>query len=123
VIGSVVQRQLWLVNNVPDMTKTAAYDIARREFYRLRLRQEIEQRVAAEEAEANGAVFGPRMLDVSMGLEDKIYEDWKSWAKIQAQVLDQRAAAFVGAPEVALPTDDSSSAAGPQPEAEAENEA
>lgn len=101
-----MQRQLWLLNNVPDMSKTAAYDIARREFYRLRLRQEIEQRVAAEEAEATGAVFGPRMLDVSMGLEDKVYEEWKSWAKTQAQVLDQKNAAFVGAPEVALPADE-----------------
>lgn len=103
----MVQRQLWLLNNVPDMTKTAAYDIARREFYRLRLRQEIEQRVAAEEAEATGAVFGPRMLDVSMALEGKVFEDWKVWAKTQAQVFDQRQAAFVGAPEVAIPADDS----------------
>lgn len=104
---SVVQRQLWLLNNVPDMTKTAAYDIARREFYRLRLRQEIEQRVAAEEAEATGAVFGTRMLDVSMALEGKVFENWKVWAKSQAQILDQKQAAFVGAPEVAIPADDS----------------
>lgn len=103
----MVQRQLWLLNNVPDMTKTAAYDIARREFYRLRLRQEIEQRVAAEEAEATGAVFGPRMLDVSMALEGKVFENWKAWAKTQAQILDQKTAAFVGAPEVAIPADDS----------------
>lgn len=103
------------------MTKTKAYDIARREFYRLRLRQEIEQRVAAEEAEATGAVFGPRMLDVSMGLEDKVFEDWKAWAKTQAQVLDQKAAAFVGAPEAALPTDDNSILT-PGPEAEAESQ-
>jgi small subunit ribosomal protein S23 len=103
----VVQRQLWLLNNVPDITKTAAYDIARREFYHLRLRQEIEQRVAAEEAEATGAVFGTRMLDVSMALEGKVFEDWKVWAKTQSQILDQKAAAFVGAPEVAIPADDS----------------
>lgn len=103
----MVQRQLWLLNNVPDLTKTAAYDIARREFYRLRLRQEIEQRVAAEEAEATGAVFGSRMLDISMALEGKVYEDWKVWAKTQAQILDQKQAAFVGAPEVAIPADDS----------------
>lgn len=102
----MIQRQLWLLNNVPDMTKTAAYDIARREFYRLRLKEEIEQRVAAEEAEATGAMFGPRMLDVSMALEDKVYEDWKGWARTQAQVLDQKTAAFVGAPEVAIPSDD-----------------
>ncbi|KAH8697193.1 37S ribosomal protein Rsm25 [Talaromyces proteolyticus] len=118
---SVVQRQLWLLNNVPDMTKAAAYDIARREFYRLRLKQEIEQRVAAEEAEATGAIFGPRMLEVSMKLEDKVYENWKTWAKAEAQVLDQKQAAFVGAPEAVLPADDDSNTLSPaEPGSEAD---
>jgi small subunit ribosomal protein S23 len=103
----VVQRQLYLLNNVPDMTKSAAYDIARREFYQLRLREDIERRVAAEEAEATGAVFGPTMLEVGMELENQQFEKWKQWAKVQAQVLDQRTAAFVGAPETATPPDDS----------------
>ncbi|PYH73880.1 mitochondrial 37S ribosomal protein mS23 [Aspergillus vadensis CBS 113365] len=97
---SVVQRQLWLLNNVPDMTKSAAYDIARREFYRLRLQEDIERRVAAEEAEATGAVFGPTRLQIGMDLENKEYERWKEWAKLQAQLSDQRMAAFLGAPEV-----------------------
>ncbi|CRG85391.1 37S ribosomal protein S25, mitochondrial [Talaromyces islandicus] len=121
---SVVQRQLWLLNNVPDITKTEAYDIARREFYQLRLREEIAQRVAVEEAEAYGANFGPRMLEVGRKLEDNVYEDWKAWAKTQAQVLDQRQAAFVGAPEAALPRDDADEGAsnpiGADPESEVE---
>ncbi|KAJ8242767.1 hypothetical protein LV156_000377 [Aspergillus fumigatus] len=102
---SVVQRQLWLLNNVPDMTKSAAYDIARREFYRLRLQEDIERRVAAEEAEATGATFGPSLLEVGMELENQEYERWKAWAKMEAQLLDQKTAAFTGAPEIAAADD------------------
>lgn len=107
MLFSVVQRQLYLLNNVPNMTKSTAYDIARREFYRLRLREDIERRVAAEEAEATGATFGPSMLEVSMELENKEVERWKVWARTQAQLLDQRNAAFIGAPEIALSGDES----------------
>lgn len=98
---SVVQRQLWLLNNVPDITKTAAYDIARREFYKLRLQEDIERRVAAEEAEATGANFGPSYLEIGMDLENQQYEKWKAWAKTEAQIFDQRAAALSGGPEIA----------------------
>ncbi|KAA8649117.1 hypothetical protein EYZ11_000649 [Aspergillus tanneri] len=97
---SVVQRQLWLLNNVPNMTKSMAYDIARSEFYRLRLQEDIERRVSAEEAEATGATFGPTRLEIGMELENKEYERWKEWAKVEAQIQGQRAAAFVGAPEI-----------------------
>ncbi|OJJ44705.1 hypothetical protein ASPZODRAFT_134800 [Penicilliopsis zonata CBS 506.65] len=96
---SVVQRQLWLLNNVPDMTKSDAYDTARREFYRLRLQEDIERRVAAEEAEATGAVFGPSRLEIGMQLENQQFETWKTWAKSEAALQSQKMAAFVGAPE------------------------
>ncbi|KAE8353899.1 37S ribosomal protein S25, mitochondrial [Aspergillus coremiiformis] len=96
---SVIQRQLWLLNNIPDMTKSAAYDIARREFYRLRLQEDIERRVAVEEAEATGAIFGPTRLEIGMELENKEYERWKAWAKSETQGREQRAGAFAGAPE------------------------
>lgn len=97
----MVQRQLWLLNNTPDITKTEAYDIARREFYRLRLQEDIERRVAAEEAEATGAEFQPRMLDLGMELENEEFERWKEWAQMEAQLLNQKAASFSGAPESA----------------------
>lgn len=97
----MVQRQLWLLNNVPDITKSAAYDIARREFYRLRLQEDIERRIAAEEAEATGAQFGPTMLEVGMELENQQYNQWQDWAKHEAQVLNQRSASLSGAPELA----------------------
>ena len=83
------------------MTKSAAYDIARREFYRLRLKEDIERRVAAEEAEATGANFGPSYLEIGMQLENEQHERWKAWARTEAQVIDQRAASLSGAPEIA----------------------
>ncbi|OJJ03676.1 hypothetical protein ASPVEDRAFT_152142 [Aspergillus versicolor CBS 583.65] len=89
---SVVQRQLWLLNNVPNMTKSRAYDVARREFYRLRLQEDIERRVAAEEAQATGATFGPTRLEIGMQLENQQHEIWKQWAKTEAQVVDQASA-------------------------------
>ncbi|KAJ5907769.1 37S ribosomal protein S25 [Penicillium taxi] len=97
---SVVQRQLWLLNNVTDMTKSAAYDIARREFYKLRLQEDIERRVAAEEAEATGANFGPSYLEIGMELENQQHEKWKDWARTQAQLFDQQTASLAGAPEI-----------------------
>lgn len=76
------------------MTKGAAYDIARREFYRLRLREDIERRVAAEEAEAFGADFGPSRLEIGMQLENEEFERWKKWARMEAQAqLNQEATA------------------------------
>ncbi|KAL4921246.1 mitochondrial ribosomal protein S25 [Aspergillus aurantiobrunneus] len=94
---SVVQRQLWLLNNVPDMTKSHAYDIARREFYRIRLQEDIERRVAAEEAEATGATFGPTRIEIGMELENQQYEIWKQWAKTEAQIVDQASVSSEGA--------------------------
>lgn len=82
---SVVQRQLWLLHNVPNMSKGNAYDIARREFYQLRQREDIARRVAAEEAEATGASFGPSRLEIGMQLENEEYERWKEWAKSEVQ--------------------------------------
>ncbi|KAJ5747768.1 uncharacterized protein N7511_009464 [Penicillium nucicola] len=98
---SVVQRQLWLLNNVPDISKSASYDIARREFYRLRLKEDIQRRVAAEEATAYGAEFGPSYMDIGMQHESEQYDKWAAWARNQAQLMGQRVAALSGAPELA----------------------
>ncbi|KAL4809024.1 37S ribosomal protein S25, mitochondrial [Aspergillus unguis] len=100
---SVVQRQLWLLQNVPKMTKNDAYDIARREFYRLRLEEDIERRVAAEEAQATGANFGPTYLEVGMELENKEYENWKQWAKMEANIVDQGSTPESNAESASLP--------------------
>lgn len=94
---SVVQRQLWLVDNVPEMSNNQAYDIARKEFYALRHEEEVERRIAKEEAMWTGAYFGKGILEVGMELEDKTYESWKAWANKEVEAIDrQRDAAYTG---------------------------
>ena len=39
-----------------------------------------------------GAWFGPGPLEVSMELENKIYNNWKTWAMEQVEVEAQRGA-------------------------------
>lgn len=68
------------MHNDTELTKEQAYDIARREFYRLRREEDIERRVAREEARMVGAYFGKSALQVGMELEDEQYEIWKKWA-------------------------------------------
>jgi small subunit ribosomal protein S23 len=114
---SVVQRQLWLLNNVPDMTESTAYDIARREFYRLRLQEDIQRRVAAEEAEAYGAEFGPSYMEIGMKLENEQYDKWVTWARSAAQGQDQRKAALTGAPDLGESAADESELDVEEPEA------
>ncbi|KAI1381638.1 mitochondrial ribosomal protein [Hypoxylon crocopeplum] len=91
---SVVQRQLWMMHNVPDITKEQAYDIVRREFYALRQEEEVERRIAKEEAQMVGAYFGKSFSQVGMQLEDEQFEKWKKWAgkQIDAVQTEQDAA-------------------------------
>ncbi|KAF3491881.1 mitochondrial 37S ribosomal protein RSM25 [Arthroderma uncinatum] len=93
---SVVQRQLHLLNTVPDITKEAAYDIARREFYKIRLQEDVERRIAQEEARATGAYFGLDMITVGMELENQEYDRWKTWAETEVIMQQGRSAAFAG---------------------------
>ncbi|ROW06848.1 hypothetical protein VMCG_03966 [Cytospora schulzeri] len=84
---SVVQRQLWLMENTENLTKEQAYDIARKEFYNIRQQEDIQRRVAQEEARMVGGYFGKTRLQVSMELEDAMYEKWKKWAEGEALKL------------------------------------
>ena len=85
---SVVQRQLWLMET-QGMERDAAYDRTRHEFYRLRQEEQVEQRMALEEARYVGAYFGLNRLEVGMQLEDREFEAWKIWA---AEEVDKAAA-------------------------------
>lgn len=76
----------------PYITKSHAYDLARKEFYHHRHLQDVERRIAKEEALHVGAWFGPGPLDISMHLEDKIVENWKRWALEQVELESQRSA-------------------------------
>ena len=92
--SSVVQRQLWLRHNVLGISPAQAYDQARKEFYELRLQEEVDRRVAKEEATSTGASFGPSALDIGMDLEDKEYENWKLWAQNEVDALAQKRTAM-----------------------------
>lgn len=93
---SVVQRQLWLLENVPGMTQKSAYDKARKEFYDLRYSEEIERRISREEALFVGAHFGPGPNEWGMEIEDKMYASWRTWAakKIDDLQLKQEAGLY-----------------------------
>ncbi|KAI0008444.1 mitochondrial ribosomal protein [Xylariaceae sp. FL0662B] len=84
---SVVQRQLWMMDNVPGITKEKAYDIARREFYALRQEEEVERRIAKEEARMVGAYFGKSYLQIGVELEGEQYEAWKKWASKEIEFV------------------------------------
>ncbi|KAI1343845.1 mitochondrial ribosomal protein [Xylariaceae sp. FL0016] len=91
----VVQRQLWMMHNVPGITRSEAYDIVRREFYKLRQAEEIEARIAKEEAQMVGAYFGKNFLQVGSQLEDQQFEYWKKWAGKQIDLVQaERNAAY-----------------------------
>jgi small subunit ribosomal protein S23 len=75
------------MENREGMTKEQAYDIARKELYDIRQSEDIRRRIAQEEARMVGAYFGKSRLEVSMELENAVYEKWKTWAEGQAQKI------------------------------------
>jgi small subunit ribosomal protein S23 len=93
---SVAQRQLWLLQNIPNITRNESYDIARKEFYALRRQQEVTRRIAIEEAEHYGADFGLSSMSIGMSKEDVAYEEWYAWALEENMKLAQRNASFSG---------------------------
>ncbi len=68
-----------------SLSQPAAYDVARREFYKHRHLEDIRRRVAKEEALHVGAYFGKGPLEIGMDLEDRTWEAWKSWAGRQIE--------------------------------------
>jgi len=72
---------------MPGTTKSAAYDVARKEFYALRREEEIERRVQREEALWTGASFGLNPLEAGMLVEDKSYNSWLERAQVAVHTL------------------------------------
>ncbi|KAF3907336.1 hypothetical protein ABW20_dc0105908 [Dactylellina cionopaga] len=101
---SVIRRQMWLMEN-EGLFKKAAYDLARREFYRLRMRSDIERRIAIEEARSVGAFFGKTHLQVGLELEGRVLAAWRIKAQEAVARKQQRIEAIVG-PNNASPDDD-----------------
>ncbi|KAK7511137.1 mitochondrial 37S ribosomal protein mS23 [Phyllosticta citriasiana] len=121
---SVIQRQIYLRRQ--GATKGQAYDIARKEFYEKRTDEDIERRIAKEEALAVGAYFGNSPLEYGMLLEDRAYDDWKVWADKEIELAAQQEAAAYGGEAAAVEADGKKSPmieAGDQLAAEAEVEA
>ncbi len=73
--------------NLPGITKDQAYDQVRKEFYRLRQEEEVERRIALEEARMVGAYFGKSRTQVGMELEDGQFEKWKKWAESENEKI------------------------------------
>lgn len=94
------------------MPKAEAYDMARREFYALRQEEEIERRIAKEEAQHVGAYFGKTRLEIGHMLEGKEFDRWKTWAatEIEKQKAMRSEAESAGS---AATTPDAPVAAGP----------
>ena len=79
------------------MNKVQAYDIARKEFYDLRMQEDIERRIASEEALSVGAKFGKSYIEIGIELENAALEQWKKKALALLQLKRGRQAAFSGA--------------------------
>ncbi|KAK6509965.1 mitochondrial ribosomal small subunit component [Arthrobotrys musiformis] len=109
---SVIQRQMWLMEN-EKLSKSAAYDVARKEFYRLRMRSDIERRIAAEEARSVGAFFGKSHLQVGLELEEKALLAWKVKAQEAVARRQQRIEAMANPSSIDTEVADEDTAAEP----------
>lgn len=67
------------------MPKSEAYDVARRELYALRQEEEVERRIAKEEAQFVGAYFGKTRLEIGHQIEGVEHERWKTWAATEIE--------------------------------------
>lgn len=83
------------MENTEGISKEQAYDQARKEFYDIRQQEDIQRRVALEEARMVGGYFGKSRMQVSMELEDATYEKWKKWAEGEAaKIQSERDSAY-----------------------------
>jgi small subunit ribosomal protein S23 len=71
---------MWLMEN-EGLSEPEAYDKARKEFYKLRLEQDVERQVAKEEAQYVGAKFGKGPNEIAMAFENQQWQNWKKWAE------------------------------------------
>lgn len=84
---SVVQRQIYLMNqNEPRLGKDQAYRRACEEFYKLRMFEAVEKRIAMEEGMAFGALFNKSQTEIGLELEDQVVARWRAQA-LQARNL------------------------------------
>ena len=87
---SVIQYQLHLIETYPNLSTSAAYDIARKEFYAVRLEQDIQKRVAAEEALSVGAIFDTPYFDIMFEREGQVLREWRNKASQDLAIRKHR---------------------------------
>ena len=58
----------------------------------MRLQEDVERRIAKEEALSTGAYFDKSALEIGMDVEDKQFEEWRVWAIKQAEALKHQQA-------------------------------
>jgi len=81
----------------PLSIQERAYDKARKEFYAIRQRQDVERQVAKEEAMHYGSYFDIGEIERSLKEEDKAFASWKEWAKTDVEsAAHQQAVAYRG---------------------------
>ncbi|KAI5951240.1 RSM25 [Candida jiufengensis] len=86
---SVVQRTTYILENDPKIKNIfEAYDLARFEFYKLRMEEEMESHIAKEESTMYGAVFESKNIDWNLETEQKYIDEWVSLASEQTKVLE-----------------------------------
>lgn len=90
---------MYLIQN-QNLTKSHAYDIARKEFYQYRHKEDVERQMAREEALATGAYFNIGPNEIAAGLEDAAYEKWKVWASTRHTEMKLRRAEGYSGSEV-----------------------
>lgn len=94
---SVVQRTLYLLKNDPKFKNSdswlPAYEKARLEYYRLRIRQDTRTQVAMEEATMFGAVFGKSEIEKGYEKEQEYINKWEKEATEATKVKMARTAA------------------------------
>lgn len=56
--------------------------------------EDVERRVAHEEALHTDAQFGPSAMDIGMQLESEEYDRWRAWAGKEADIIQQRQASM-----------------------------
>ncbi|KAK9478824.1 mitochondrial ribosomal protein S25-domain-containing protein [Lipomyces japonicus] len=73
---SVVQRTLWLIEK-KGSSEDDAYDQACKEFYSLRIKEEVEIQTTEEEARMFGSVFFLSEIEIALELESKSLKNFK----------------------------------------------
>lgn len=88
---SVVQRTLYLVR-IQNMSLYKAYEQSKYEYYRLKIEDETEINVAAEQSEMFGAVYNKSAIEYGFDKEMTILSKWKKDAIALTKVIEAKRA-------------------------------